>query len=279
MSSSPSTSPTSTSDSSGQRTPDGPPTSRTEDSDGLAIIKFTLKLVLSALLIVLGLVLAITVHATWVFIPLALLMLVMMALAMFWIGQLLRDDDSPDDPRPRPQQQGPSPRRAQRRLASLDAIFVGRRTVADHPASPRTRRLLLLVRYGLALIACAAGFVYFLVTGGKGVGPEVLASMAGAGGGAFLVSIYLRMTFDAADDREVDEARRMFYDRYGLWPDQLPADWRPPDGYPDAAAAFDALIEQRRPGSTQQGHATGKHLEQPSSPIQAGAQPVSQELA
>lgn len=247
MSSSPSASPAASSDSSGERTPNGLPSSRTEDSDGLAIIKFTLKLVLSALLIVLGLVLAITVHATWVFVPLALLMLVMMALAMFWIGQLLHDDGSPDDPRPSPQHLKASAPRANGRLASLDATFVGRRAShADRHASRRTRRLLLLVRYGLALIACAAGFVYFLVTGGKGVGPEVLASMVGAGGGAFLVSIYLRMTFDAADDREVEEARRTFYDRYGMWPDQLPPEWQPPDGYPDAAAAFEALVEQRR---------------------------------
>lgn len=114
------------------------------------------------------------------------------------------------------------------------------------PAAPQHRRLLLSLRYGVPAVVCAAGIVILVVAGAGGYGPEALSALFGAGGAIYLMNKFMRMGIEGDADRDVEEARRLFLDRYGMWPDEVPAGWVPPDGQPDAATALSAILERRR---------------------------------
>jgi hypothetical protein len=118
--------------------------------------------------------------------------------------------------------------------------------IPSSTAPVRRRRLLFSLRYVVPAVVCLAGVVVLLVAGADGYGPDALAGLLGAGGAIYLMNKFMRMGIAGDADRDVEEARRMFLDRYRMWPDEVPAGWVPPDGYPDAHAAFDALVEQRR---------------------------------
>jgi hypothetical protein len=107
-------------------------------------------------------------------------------------------------------------------------------------------RLLFSLRYVVPAAVCLAGIVILAVTGMGGYGPDALAGLFGAGGAIYLMNKFMRMGIEGDADRDVEEAGRMFLDRYGMWPDEVPAGWRPPDGQPDADAALATLLEQRR---------------------------------
>jgi hypothetical protein len=111
---------------------------------------------------------------------------------------------------------------------------------------PSDRRLLFSLRYVIPAVVCLAGIVILLVAGGSGYGPDALAGLFGAGGAIYLMNVFMRMGIEGDADRDVEEAKRLFLDRYGMWPDEIPAGWTPPDGQPDADAAFAAILERRR---------------------------------
>jgi hypothetical protein len=107
-------------------------------------------------------------------------------------------------------------------------------------------RLLFSLRYVVPAAVCGAGIVILAVAGAGGYGPDALAGLFGAGGAISLMNKFMRMGIEGDADRDVEEAGRLFLDRYGMWPDEVPAGWRPPDGQPDATTALRALVEQRR---------------------------------
>jgi hypothetical protein len=111
---------------------------------------------------------------------------------------------------------------------------------------PSQRRLLFSLRYLIPAAVCLAGVVILIVAGAGGYGPDALAGLFGAGGAIYLMNKFMRMGIEGDADRDVEEARRMFLDRYGMWPDEVPAGWVPPDGQPDAQAAMRALVDVRR---------------------------------
>ncbi|HEU4974785.1 MAG TPA: hypothetical protein VFT50_06810 [Baekduia sp.] len=102
-----------------------------------------------------------------------------------------------------------------------------------------------LLRYVVPAVVCAAGIVIVVATGGRGYGPDALSALFGAGGAIYLINALLRMGGEGAEERDVEEARRLFLDRYGCWPDEVPAGWSSPDGL-DAPAALRALHDERR---------------------------------
>jgi hypothetical protein len=110
------------------------------------------------------------------------------------------------------------------------------------------RRLLFSLRYVVPAVVCVAGVVVLVVAGAGagGYGPEALAALLGAGGAIYLMNKIMRMGIEGDADRDVEEARRLFLDRYGLWPDEVPEGWTPPDGQPDAATALRVILERRR---------------------------------
>ncbi len=124
-------------------------------------------------------------------------------------------------------------------MADADAI-------SSSAAPAGRRRLLFSLRYVVPAAVCLAGVVVLLVAGADGYGPDALAGLLGAGGAIYLMNKFMRMGIAGDADRDVEEARRMFLDKYRMWPDEVPAGWVPPDGHGDADAALAALVEQRR---------------------------------
>ena len=57
---------------------------------------------------------------------------------------------------------------------------------------------------------------------------------------------FMRMGIEGDADRDVEEARRMFLDRYGRWPDEVPAGWTSPDAHADVDTTMRELVERRR---------------------------------
>jgi hypothetical protein len=121
-------------------------------------------------------------------------------------------------------------------------------TSANPPSGQHAepRRLLFSLRYVVPAAVCAAGIVILIVAGAGGYGPDALAGLFGAGGAIYLMNKFMRMGIEGDDDRDVEEARRLFLDRYGMWPDEVPVGWVPPDGQPDAQTAFNVILERRR---------------------------------
>jgi hypothetical protein len=120
--------------------------------------------------------------------------------------------------------------------------------LATSPATapPAHHRLLLSLRYVVPATVCGAGVVLLLVSGPGGYGPDALAALFGAGGAIYLMNKIMRIGIAGDADRDVEEAGRLFLDRYGVWPDAVPAGWRTPDGQQDRDAALAALVAQRR---------------------------------
>jgi hypothetical protein len=108
------------------------------------------------------------------------------------------------------------------------------------------RRLLFSLRYVVPTVVCGAGLVILVVAGGGGYGPDALSGLVGAGGAIYLMNKFMRIGIEGDADRDVEEAGRLFLDRYRMWPDEVPPGWTPPDGQPDAETALRALIAQRR---------------------------------
>jgi hypothetical protein len=87
------------------------------------------------------------------------------------------------------------------------------------------------------------------------VSPTCAVEVAGKVGestGIYLMNKLIRMGIEGDAERDVEEARSLFLDRYGMWPDEVPSGWHPPDGDPDATAAVARILEERRKG----GHET-----------------------
>ncbi len=99
------------------------------------------------------------------------------------------------------------------------------------------------MRYMLPVAICAAGLAIALTTDG-GYGLDALTALFGAGGALLLINILLRGGMDSARDRDREEVARRFLDRYGMWPDEVPADWRAPDGTGDLRSAWRALCAE-----------------------------------
>jgi hypothetical protein len=116
----------------------------------------------------------------------------------------------------------------------------------SHPSATTRRRLLFSMRYLVPAVVCVAGVVILLVAGVGGYGPDAVAALFGAGGALYLMNKFMRMGIEGDADRDVEEAGRLFLDRYGMWPDEVPAGWLPPDGQPDSATALRELVEERR---------------------------------
>jgi hypothetical protein len=109
----------------------------------------------------------------------------------------------------------------------------------------RRRALLFGLRYLLPAAVCAAGVLYASLTTVGVSGPVALSTMFGAGGSIYLMNKLMRVGIDGDSERDDEEAARVFLDRYGMWPDEVPAGWRPPDGEPDAQTALARILERQ----------------------------------
>jgi hypothetical protein len=101
-----------------------------------------------------------------------------------------------------------------------------------------------LLRYVVPALVCAAGIVIVVATDGRNFGPDALSALFGAGGAIYLINAFLRMGGEGESQRDYEETHRLFLDRYGMWPDEVPPGWRSPDGL-DVPHALRALYDER----------------------------------
>jgi hypothetical protein len=106
--------------------------------------------------------------------------------------------------------------------------------------------MLFSMRYLIPAGVCLAGLVIVAIAGPSNYGPDALAALVGAGGAIYLMNKFMRMGIEGDADRDVEEARRMFLDRYGRWPDEVPAGWTSPDAHEDVDATMRELVQRRR---------------------------------
>jgi len=102
------------------------------------------------------------------------------------------------------------------------------------------------MRYVIPAVVCIAGLVIVVIAGPSNYGPDALAALFGAGGAIYLMNKFMRMGIEGDADRDVEEARRMFLDRYGRWPDEVPAGWTSPDADESVDEVMRDLVEIRR---------------------------------
>jgi hypothetical protein len=106
--------------------------------------------------------------------------------------------------------------------------------------------MLFSMRYLIPAVVCLAGLVIVAIAGPANYGPDALAALFGAGGAIYLMNKFMRMGIEGDGDRDVEEARRLFLDRYGRWPDEVPAGWTSPDACETVEEVMDELVELRR---------------------------------
>lgn len=106
------------------------------------------------------------------------------------------------------------------------------------------RSVLFSLRWILPVAVCAAGLAVYFLSGGE-LAVHALSSLFGAGGAILLINMLLRGGIESQDDRDREQAARRFLDRYGLWPDEVPPGWTPPDA-PDAATAWRRVLDEER---------------------------------
>jgi hypothetical protein len=93
--------------------------------------------------------------------------------------------------------------------------------------------LLRFLRYWLPGLVCLIGFVLAVVRGFDDTGLDTMAAMFGAGGSIYLMNVLLRVGISGDRERDVEDDARAFFDRHGMWPDEVPPGWTaPPEDAP-----------------------------------------------
>lgn len=85
-----------------------------------------------------------------------------------------------------------------------------------------------ILRYWLPLAVCVVGFALAAARGFDDTGLDTMSAMFGAGGSIWLLNLLLRMGFSGDRERDDEDEARAFFDRHGLWPDEVPPGWTPP---------------------------------------------------
>ena len=88
--------------------------------------------------------------------------------------------------------------------------------------------LLKVLRVHLPLAVCFAGVVVAAVRGFDDTGLDAAGALFGAGASIWLMNVLLRVGVTGDRERDREDAARDFYDRHGLWPDEVPPGWTPP---------------------------------------------------
>jgi hypothetical protein len=85
---------------------------------------------------------------------------------------------------------------------------------------PNRSQMLWALRYGLPLLIFLAGIVVTAVASDKDTGLLIGTMFMGAGIAVFLLNLFFRMGVEGDKDRDMEEARRRYFDDHGRWPDE-----------------------------------------------------------
>lgn len=111
------------------------------------------------------------------------------------------------------------------------------------------KNLLRFLRYWLPAIVCASGIAYAASRGFDDTGLDGASALMGAGLSIYLINLLFRIGVTGDTERDEEDDARAFFDRYGMWPDEVPPGWKPPAGDPRPRGA-DLHRTERRTAST-----------------------------
>ena len=105
-----------------------------------------------------------------------------------------------------------------------------------------TRFVVPAVRYGIPAVLCLTGLVVLVVRGADTLAVEVAVMFIGAGLSILLLNVTFRLGAKGDEDRDREDAARVYFDAHGYWPDERPSRF-------EAVAAGDAVREPDEPPS------------------------------
>jgi hypothetical protein len=125
-------------------------------------------------------------------------------------GRAARGEDVPNAGRP-PGEIPASEPEHQSRLGSVLSVETARL-----PSS----RLIRFLRWWLPAIVCLSGVAIAIIDNFDATGLDALAALLGAGSSIWLMNFLWRLGVSGDDDREKEEAARVFLEVHGHWPDE-----------------------------------------------------------
>jgi hypothetical protein len=82
--------------------------------------------------------------------------------------------------------------------------------------------LLAFVRYGVPGLIFLAGCIVAAVDSDSQRGLEIGAMLIGSAFAVLLLNVFFRIGVQGEDDRDKEEAARVYFDEHGHWPDERP---------------------------------------------------------
>jgi hypothetical protein len=82
--------------------------------------------------------------------------------------------------------------------------------------------LLPFVRYGVPGLIFLAGVIVAAVDSDSQRGLEIGAMLIGSAFAVLLLNVFFRIGVQGEDDRDREEAARVYFDEHGHWPDERP---------------------------------------------------------
>jgi hypothetical protein len=81
---------------------------------------------------------------------------------------------------------------------------------------------LQFVRYGLPGLIFLAGCVVMAVDSDSQRGVEIGSMLIGSAFAVLLMNVFFRIGVEGENDRDREEAARVYFDEHGHWPDERP---------------------------------------------------------
>ena len=81
---------------------------------------------------------------------------------------------------------------------------------------------LQFVRYGVPGLIFLAGSVVMAVDSDSQRGVEIGAMLMGSAFAVLLMNVFFRIGVEGENDRDREEAARVYFDKHGHWPDERP---------------------------------------------------------
>jgi hypothetical protein len=81
---------------------------------------------------------------------------------------------------------------------------------------------LQFVRYGVPGLIFLAGCVVMVVDSDSQRGIEIGAMLMGSAFAVLLLNVFFRIGVEGENDRDREEAARVYFDEHGHWPDERP---------------------------------------------------------
>jgi hypothetical protein len=111
--------------------------------------------------------------------------------------------------------------------------------------------LMRFLRYWLPGVICVTGIAICIARGFDETGLDAAGAMIGAGLSLYLMNLLLRIGIVGDRERDDEDEARAFFDRHGVWPDEVPPGSTAPD---DSGPDDDAHRPEHKVRPPETGH-------------------------